>query len=87
MESEIIIEIIDRLIGDYEPYGETNHDKKSNDNLITLCDVVEHYIDRIYLLRKNKNRVEYSIRASGLFAEEFFENIAYCFEEKDNETN
>lgn len=88
MSKEALIEIIDRLIGDYEPIGETIHDYNSNKNLDLLCDLVYHYTLEIYLLIRNKNRVEYSIQLSGKIAENMF-NILFedFFEEwgKENE--
>lgn len=76
MSKEALIEIIDRLIGDYEPIGETNHDDNSNNNLDLLCDLVYHYLKKIYFLMPNKNRVEYSIKTSGEIAENMF-NILF----------
>ena len=87
MSSEVIIDVIDRLIGDYEPYGETNHDKISNDNLEVLCDVVNYYVGSIYKLLDNRKAPEYSIKESGYIAEELFNGLSDYFEdwEKENE--
>ena len=76
MSKEALIEIIDRLIGDYEPIGETYHDDNSNHNLNLLCDLVYYYLEKIYFLIPNKNRVEYSVKTSGEIAENMF-NILF----------
>ena len=76
MSKEALIEIIDRLIGDYEPIGETYHDDNSNNNLDLLCDLVYHYIKKIYFLIPNKNKVEYSVKTSGEIADNMF-NILF----------
>ncbi len=89
MNEEIIIDVIDKLIGDYKPYGETNHDNESNDNLQALCNVIAYYIEELYKITKNSNRVEYSIKKSGIIAKDFFYQMSDYFEdwEKENETN
>lgn len=87
MNEEVIIDVIDRLIGDYKPYGETNHDNESNDNLKALCNVIAYYIEELYQITKNSKRVEYSIKESGMIADDFFYQMSDYFKdwEKENE--
>lgn len=82
-----LITVIDRIIGDYTAYGETNHDDWANINLQTLCDVVGYYVAEIYHISKNKKAVEYSIKESGEIASNFFEETIDYYEdwEKENE--
>ncbi len=89
MNEEVIIDVIDRLIGDYKPYGETNHDSESNDNLNVLCNVVAYYIAELYNITKNTKRVEYSIKESGVIADDFFYQMSDYFNdwEAENETD
>ena len=89
MSEEVIIDVIDKLIGDYKPYGETNHDDESNDNLQALCNVIAYYIEELYKITKNSNRVEYSIKKSGIIAKDFFYQMSDYFEdwEKENDIN
>lgn len=47
MKAELIIEVIDKLIGVIEPIGETNYDNKVKENLNTMVEVVGHYVDEI----------------------------------------
>ena len=75
MNDKIIIEVIDKLVGDYEPYGETNHDDYSNQRLKVLCEVVYHYVRKIAMLLDNKKAPQFSIQESGKIASKFFEWI------------
>ena len=47
MKAEQIIEVIDKLIGEIKPIGETNYDNKVEENLNTMVEVVGHYVDKI----------------------------------------
>ena len=85
MNEEVIIDVIDRLIGDYKPYGETNHDREANDNLQALCNVVAYYIEELYKITKNSKRVEYSIKESGMIADDFFYQMSDYFKDWERE--
>lgn len=63
MNSEVIIEVIDRLVGSIEPYGSTQIDEERLKNLETLLEVMDEYINRIIDVTKYRNRYEYSILA------------------------
>ena len=47
MKAEQIIEVVNKLIGEIEPIGETNYDNKVKENLNTMVEVVGHYVDVI----------------------------------------
>ena len=47
MKAEQIIEVINKLIGEIEPIGETNYDNKVKENLNTMVEIVGHYVDEI----------------------------------------
>lgn len=85
MESSTIRQVIDKLVGDCEPRGETQHDNQSNANLETLCDVVGYYVGKISKMLKNKKKPEYSVKESGIIADDFFADIADFFEEWEQE--
>lgn len=87
MNEEVIIYVIDRLIGDYKPYGETNHDREANDNLQALCNVVAYYIEELYKITKNSKRVEYSIKESGMIADDFFYQMSDYFKDWEKEND
>ena len=47
MKTEQIIEVIDKIIGEIEPIGETYYDDDVKENLNTMIEVVGHYVDEI----------------------------------------
>lgn len=61
MKSEVIIEVIDKLVGSIEPYGSSQIDEERLRNLETLLDVMDEYINEIIDVTKYRNRYEYSI--------------------------
>jgi len=61
MKSEVIIEVIDKLVGSIEPYGSTQIDEERLKNLETLLEVMDEYINEIINVTKYRNRHEYSI--------------------------
>ena len=63
MKSEVIIEVIDKLVGSIEPYGSTQIDEERLENLETLLEVMDEYIGEIIDVTKYRNRYEYSILA------------------------
>lgn len=63
MNSEVIIEVIDKLVGSIEPYGSTQIDEERLKNLETLLEVMDEYINEIIDVTKYRNRYEYSILA------------------------
>lgn len=63
MKSEVIIEVIDKLVGSIEPYGSTQIDEERLENLETLLEVMDEYIGEIIDVTKYRNRHEYSILA------------------------
>ena len=67
-ESEEIIKLLDKLIGCTEAVGETNADKKIEQNLMTLIDVTNWCLDEIHQSSKTMGRPEYSMNKIGLRA-------------------
>ena len=63
MKSEVIIEVIDRLVGSIEPYGSTQIDEERLKNLENLLDIMDEYINEIIDVTKYRNRYEDSILA------------------------
>ena len=56
--SEEIIKVLDNLVGNINPQGETNIDNNRFENLKTLTEVLEHYHQEIYNVSYKKNRSE-----------------------------
>ena len=76
MNVEIILEVLNKLIGEINPVGETNIDNERFNNLMTLCSVTESLLYQITQNSiDNKDRSEYSIKRSGEYANEFLRNL------------
>lgn len=76
MKVEIILEVLNKLIGEINPIGETNIDNERFNNLMTLCSVTESLLYQITQNSiDNKNRPEYSIKRSGEYANQFLRNL------------
>lgn len=72
MKSEIVLTVIKKLIGNINPVGETVEDHIRLENLKTLCEVVNELVSDIdHVSYQYKDRVEYSIKESQQFAEQF----------------
>ena len=56
-----IPDLLDKLIGSTEPYGESNHDSKAMDRLEDVEIVLEWVIDRLYECRRAKNNYQGSM--------------------------
>lgn len=65
MTVKILVEIIEKLIGDVEAVGETNHDEDAFINLGLMKGVCDALLTDIYESSKTKNRHEYSMEKVG----------------------
>lgn len=65
MNSETILEVINRLVGDIEPYGETYHDEKAYDNQENLIFITKELVNTLVINSRYKNRVQYSVKEIG----------------------
>lgn len=78
METQIIIEVLNKLIGEIEPQGETNIDNKRFQNLKTLSGVLEYFTYKIHEVSRHKDRAELSMKRAGIFASEYIkENLEF----------
>ena len=75
MNSEVIIEVLDRLIGSVEPYGSTQIDAERLENLETLLEVTDECIKKIADVAKFINRYEYSIKEMAYRAYEYLADL------------
>lgn len=75
MKSEVIIEVIDKLVGSIEPYGSTQIDEERLENLETLLEVMDKYIKEIKEVTRFRNRYEYSILAIANRAYDWFVDL------------
>lgn len=73
-----IIAIVDALIGETAPYGDTYVDHERMCNQQKLKELTNHLVDRLNINAKYRNRVEYSMQQIGVDAAEF---LGYMVEE------
>lgn len=71
MNNEHIYKIIQKILGEIEPVGESNEDDKRLVNLKNTIDVVYRLISDIENVANDKDRVEYSIKKAGKIAYDF----------------
>lgn len=65
LKSHDINMVVDELVGDIMPIGETNHDNMAYDNLLTYIEVVTGCLERIYEVAEYHDRTEWSMQRSG----------------------
>ena len=70
-----IIDIVRKLIGPVEPVGETNADDERFKNLESLTELVDRLVFDIDQVAMQKNRIEYSMKRAGLFADKFLADL------------
>ena len=66
-----LYEVVRKLIGPVNPIGETGEDEVRFNNLVKLVDLVDKLISDLGQVASNKDRVEYSIKKCGEFADRF----------------
>lgn len=75
MEPDIVKEVVDKLIGDISPRGESNHDNQSINNLKEYCNVISQMIAKIEdISYYNRNAQEYSIKEHVEYIDDFIKN-------------
>ena len=75
-----IIAIVDALIGETAPYGDTYVDHERLCNQQKLKDLTEHLICRLVASTRGRDRVEYSMKQIGEDAAEFLGYLAEEYE-------
>ena len=71
MKSLNITQIIRKIIGETEPYGETRIDEIRAENQDELIEVCESFIDELIRNSKYDERVEYSMNLIGKKAKNY----------------
>jgi len=76
MKTDTIIEVINKLVGEINPIGETNIDNQRYDNLIMLCTITNELLHKIFDVSiENKDRSEFSMKRAGRYAETFLNSL------------
>lgn len=73
MKAETVIEVVEKLIGDVEAVGETNHDEDAFINLGLMKGVCDALLVDIY--ESSKNRHEYSMEKVGRSAYMYLKDL------------
>lgn len=69
LSSKEITEVLDVLIGETEPIGETNYDEKVLENLKTLIDVMNWCLDGVAYAQEYIHFPQHSIHQVGFTAQ------------------
>jgi len=76
MDAEKIIEVVQELIGDIQPCGDSHIDEKRFENLKVMCAVVVNLITEIdTVVRNNKDKREFSMKTIIGYANNFLKDI------------
>ena len=78
MKEFTIIELIDKLLGNIEWYGESNHDSEVVKRLDDYEIVLDHILGKYYDLIKVRHQYQASAQELGNKAYETLKSIHYC---------
>lgn len=65
MKSETLLEVVSKLVGYTEPYGDTRIDEIRYENQEKIIDLVTNGVEDLIRNSKYKDRVEYSMQGIG----------------------
>lgn len=74
MNSDTIIEVVEKLVGEVEAVGETWEDKRRLENLKKMIDLSDHLLRQIYEASLTRNRVEASMKKIGETAYDYLQS-------------
>lgn len=83
MKAEQIIEVIDKLVGEITPIGETNYDTKVKENLNIMTEIVGHYVDDICEIAQTDSYMA-SIQECQKIAKDFVKGLRDAYESLDD---
>lgn len=69
------LEIVQKLIGNINPVGDSSRDKERFENLKMMCNLVEDLVDEIQYVTRSKNSYESSVKFAGECAQKFLDNL------------
>jgi hypothetical protein len=64
-------DVVDKLIGNVEPVGETHEDGKRLENLQSMVRLTDHLIERLMQVEKSKNSYMASVKKAGIYANRY----------------
>lgn len=69
-----VIDIVNRLIGEIKPVGESNEDKRRHENILKMIELMkELHMQMDTVAHRNKNRVEHSMKVIGEEADKYLD--------------
>ncbi|AXF52729.1 MAG: hypothetical protein [Circular genetic element sp.] len=75
MESNLVVEVVKKVVGEIKPQGAAHIDHTRLENLKKMCEVVETLIYQIKDVSYERNRQEHSIKEAGVYAHEFLTQL------------
>ena len=75
LKSHDINMVVDELVGDIIPIGETHHDDMAYDNLLIYIEVATGCLKRIYQVAEYHDRTEWSTQRSGIEALKYLSKL------------
>ena len=79
MKAEQIMEVVDKLVGEIKPIGDSNYDDKVKQNLNTMIEIVSSYIGEICEIAE-MNSYCASIQDCSAIARDFINDLKYAYE-------
>ena len=68
-------DVVKKLIGKTQPYGDSNIDRERFENLKAMCELVGDLIEEIKDVAREKDRYESSMKEMGLYAYKFLSQL------------
>jgi hypothetical protein len=60
-------DVVDKLIGNVEPVGETHEDGRRLENLESMVRLTDHLIEKLMQVEKSKNSYMASVKKAGVY--------------------
>lgn len=79
MKAEQIMEVVDKLVGEIKPIGDSNYDDKVKENLKTMIEIVGYYVDEICEIAE-MNSYCASIQDCSAIARDFINGLKDAYE-------
>ena len=76
-------EVVEKLIGNVIPVGETNEDDRRYENLKNLTELIDRLIGDLYRVSANRNSAKFSVSRAGKHADGFLRDLGEALEERE----
>ena len=82
-----LVDIVNKLVGEVEPIGETNEDEKRYANLKVLGKLTEGLLQQLYEVSENKDHFEGSRIRAGSYAADHLRYLSEEYGPQDSSEN